>query len=90
MMIRQLLGTNRSLSVDGKAAIDLLTDAILSDDALTLTLLSDKQLVKMCPASLSLLCITLNPMTQTFPDMLLGLDNLAPSPNRLLIHASPS
>ena len=49
MMLRYQLGTNRTLSVDGKASIDALAEVILSDVDLTLTLLSDNQLVEMCP-----------------------------------------
>lgn len=46
MMIRNLLGTNCLLCVDGKAAIDVLAAVILSDDAPVTLLISNDQLPK--------------------------------------------
>jgi len=50
MMVRELLRTHRTMYVDGKAAIEVLAEVILSDNDLTLTLLSDAQLVEICTA----------------------------------------
>ena len=50
MMVRELLRTHRTMYVDGKAAIEVLAEVILSDKDLTLTLLSDAQLVEICTA----------------------------------------
>ena len=50
MMVRELLRTHRTMYVDGKAAIEVLAEVILSDNDLTLTLLSDAQLVEISTA----------------------------------------
>jgi len=50
MMVREVLSTHRTMYVDGKAAIDVLAEVILSNDDLTLTVLSDKQLVEISTA----------------------------------------
>ena len=49
LMLRHLLARSRTVSVDGKSTIDALAEVINSDVDLTLTLLSDNQLVEMCP-----------------------------------------
>jgi len=48
--VREVLSTHRTMYVDGKAAIDVLAEVILSNDDRTLTVLSDKQLVEISTA----------------------------------------